>query len=64
MFTLITRYSGKDISNLFKKYFFNIIGKVSAIYEQGEAIFDEQISVLREPNFLFASYLVEQVTFN
>ena len=61
MFKLITRYSGKGTSDLIRKYFYNIMGKVWVLVEQGTALIEERIAPLREPNFLFASYFLDQL---
>ena len=60
-FRLITRFSGKTVSDLMRKYFYNIIGKVWVLLEQGTALIEERVAPLREPNFLFASYFLEQL---
>ena len=61
IFGLITKFSGQEHSDLLKKHFFNIIGKAWVLYQQGIAALDEVIAPLREPNFLFACYFLEQL---
>ena len=62
IFSLITKFSGKSTSNLLRKYFFNIMGKLYLIYEQGIVLLEERLAPLREPNYLFASYFLEQLS--
>lgn len=62
IFSLVTKFSGKSTSDLLRKYFFNIMGKLYLIYEQGTVLLEESLAPLKEPNYLFASYFLEQLT--
>ena len=61
MFGLITKFSGKSHSDLIRKYFYNIIGKIYILFQVNNDDIQRQIAPLREPNFLFASYFLEQL---
>ena len=61
MFNLITKFSGKAHSDLIRKYFYNVIGKVYILFQASNDEIQTQITPLREPNFLFASCFLEQL---
>ena len=61
MFSLIAKFSGKQHADLIRRHFYNIIGKVYILFQVDNAEIQRQIAPLREPNFLFASYFLEQL---
>ncbi len=62
MFGLITKFSGKSHSDLIRKYFYNIIGKIFILFQaDNDDNIQRQITPLREPNYLFATCFLEQL---